>query len=433
MIPNAKPATPSAARMALSWLVVVTLGCAPPNEYQPPAPPEVTVATPLVQTVTDYLEETGSTEAKELVKIRARVRGFIEQIKFNTEDRVSEGDLLYVVEKKVYQAEVDKAKAALAVAQAEFLNADARYKTAVPLAEKGVVTREELDQRKAERSVAQASIYAAQANLKAAQIDLDYCEIKTPISGRVGKTLVKIGNLVDGNEATHLTSVVNYDEIYANFNVSERTLQQIRKDADYRGEDGQLDKESVKMYLSRFIDGDKYPFEGHLDYWGTEVEESTGTYPIRGLFKNPDEQLIPGMTVKIRVPMTRIDNALLVPEGSIGTDQRGRYVLVINAENKVERRGVTPGAKFGGMQVVLDGLTKDDRVVIKGLQRARLDAEVNPVEETLPPLKTDGVRTFRSEGDDGEPVEPPPAESVDEAAAAVFEEESTDDAKDSPQ
>ena len=372
-------------------------GCTAPNEYQPPAPPEVTVANPLVQTVTSYLEETGTTQPVGLVEIRARVDGLIEEIEFKTEDDVTAGDTLYLIERETYEAAVLKAKADVAVAQSEYLNADARYKAAVPLVEKGVVSREELDQRKAERSVAQATVYATQADLKKAEIDLKYCTVTTPISGRVGKTLVEKGNLVSGIEGTHLTTVINYDKIYATFYISERVFQQVTEEARHRDADGEVDKTSVKMYLSRFIDGDKFPFEGHLDYWDLAVEEATGTYALRGIFDNPDRRLAPGMTVTIRVPGQPLEDALLVPQSSIGTDQTGRYVLVVDAENKVKRKAVTPGERFGGMQVIAEGLAADDRVVINGLQRARLDAKVTPVVKDLLPLKSDGVQWIDGE------------------------------------
>ena len=382
-------------------LALVGIGCAPPNEYQAPQAPKVEVSTPLVETVTSFLEETGTTEAVGMVKIRARVRGFIEEIRFQTDEEVSTDDILYVIENPTYEAAVEKAKADLAVAQADYVNADAQYKADAPLVGKGVVTREQLDQRIAERSIAQANIYAAQATLKEKQIDLNYCEIRSPIDGRVGKTLVKKGNLVDGTEGTHLTTVINYDNIYGNFYISERVLQEIMQNSPVREGGEEVDKQKVKMYLAREIDGDEFPFEGHLDYWDLAVEESTGTYAIRGIFKNGDGKLIPGMTVRIRVPMRPIENALLVPEGCIGVDQTGRYVLVVNEDNVVKRHSVKVGPRFGDLQVISEGLTKDDRVVMSGLQRARLDAKVDPQPYEQLKLKTDGLRKIVSSSDVG--------------------------------
>ena len=399
---------------------IAVCGCAPPNEYQPPKPPVVEVATPLVETVTSFLEETGTTEAVGMVKIRARVRGFIEEIRFKTDEDVKAGNVLYVIEKPTYEAARDKAKADVATALAEYENADAQYRAEVPLLEKGLVPREQVEQRKAERSVAQAAVYAAQATLKEKEIDLGYCEITTPIDGRVGKTLVKKGNLVDGSEGTHLTTVINYDDIYANFYISERVLQQIKQNSPRRqGEE--INKEEVKMYLAREIDGDEFPYEGHLDYWDLAVEESTGTYAIRGIFENPNRDLIPGMTVKIRVPMRPIENALLVPERSIGVDQTGRYVLVVNNENIVKRKSVTVGDRFGDLQVITEGLTKEDRVVVDGLQRARLDAQVDPKPHPKLELKTDGLRVLDDASGERENLPAPQPEVLDESAAAVFD------------
>ena len=410
------------------FLTLLVCGCAPPNEYKAPPPPVVFVSPPLEQNVTIYLEETGTTEAVGMVKIRARVTGFIESIDFETDEEVTEDQTLYTIEKQTYEAAVEKAKADLAVAQAQYVNADARYRGAAPLVEKGIVTREEMDQRKADRSVAQANIYAAQAELEARKIDLNYCTITTPISGRVGKTLIKKGNLVDGTSGTHLTTVINYDEIYANFYISERALLDITQNYPPERENGEIDKKSVKILLSRHIDGDKYPFEGHLDYWDLGVDESTGTYAIRAVFNNKDNELIPGLQVNVRVVLKEDVPALLVPEAAIGTDQTGRYVLIVDDKNTVKRRAVVPGDRYGDMRVVREGVTTDDRIVVEGIQRARLDAVVDPKPNKLEPPDVDGVSSIqRSEDEDGEPLDQPAGEPLDDSASAIFEENDTSD------
>ena len=225
--------------------------------------------------------------------------------------------------------------------------------------------------------------------------------------------------------------MINYDDVYANFNISERMLLDIKQNYPHlRDENGRIIKEKVRMSISRFIDGDKYPFQGHLDYWDLGVEEGTGTYAVRGIFKNPDGELIPGLQVKIRViPKDGID-ALLVPDIAIGTDQTGRYVLVLNEKDEVKRRAVTPGARYGEMQVVLDGLAENDRVIVEGMQRARLDAVVTPTVATLKPVKMDVVEKLSSETADGGPLPPPQPAPLDDSTKALFPEGDTDAASD---
>ncbi len=434
-------------------------GCTPSNQYQAPPPPKVTVAQPLVQTVNDYLEETGSTEAVELVQVRARVRGFIERINFEPGEEVAgetgfydeelkddglpppddaastavpagdenagakkQADVLFVIEKQLYQAEVEQKQAELNIAKSEFNDADAQYRRAIPLAEKNVITQEDLGIRKATMEVTKAKIESAVATLNEAKINLAYCDVVSPIDGRVGKPLVKLGNLVDGGEATHLVSVVRYDPIYVNFSISETTWQEINERRRARGEPElpRSDYAEIKMFAARQIDGDDYPFAGHLNYVALEIEGSTGTRPIRGIFPNPEKRLIPGMFVKVRVPMQPLVDALLVPEASIGTDQAGRYVLVVDNDDTVERRGVVVGPRIKGMQVVRAGIQPTDRVVIDGSQRARVGGKVAPEVKKLPPLTSDGAQKLTAGGDEKSP--PPKAEKLDDSAAAIFEE-----------
>lgn len=440
-------------------------GCAPTNQYAPPPPPKVTVARPLVQTVNDYLEESGSTEAVELVQVRARVRGFIEKINFEPGEEVrgetgfydeelasivepaaagrsaAEGgaaptpspaadapatpkkaDVLFVIEKQLYQAEVAQQQAALNIATSEFNDADVQYRRAIPLAEKGVITQEELGIRKAAMEVAKAKIESAQAMLNEAKINLAYCDVVSPIDGRVGKPLVKLGNLVDGGEATHLVTVIRYDPIYVNFSISETKWQEIvDKMTKDGGEIPRDEYKEIEMTAARQIDGDEYPFQGHLNYYNLDVEESTGTVPIRGIFENPDKRLYPGMFVKVRVkPREPLTDAILVPEASIGTDQTGRYVLIVNDQDIVKRRYVQVGPRVKHMRVLREGVQPNDRVIIDGAQRARVDGKVEPKVVPLKPLESDGSQLLTD--DDGEKPPPPKAEELDDSAAAIFED-----------
>ncbi len=378
--------------------VLLAIGCGRRNEYEAPPPPPVTVVHPLQQTVTNYLEETGTTEAVEMVDIRARVTGFLEQVKFEPGTNIKQGDVLYVIEQRQFKAEVAAAGADLEAKQAALDKAEIEYEREQRMFEENATSERNVVRTKAERDGALATVDAAIAALDRAQLDLDYTEVSTPIDGRVGKTLVKLGNLVDGNEATHLTTVIQYDPIYANFNISERALLQLLAQMPAKDE-RQTDHSQLKFYLQR-ADDQGFPFEGQFDYADLAVDQSTGTFAIRGIFPNPNDEIVPGLFVRIRIPIGTQENALLVPEQALASDQAGRYLLTVNSENMVERRNVTAGAKHGNLVVIDEGLRPDDRVIIEGVQRARPGGEVDP---QLTELAADDIDSESVETEDTAP------------------------------
>ena len=375
----------TAQRLAFAALfgvwVVMAMGCNRQNQYEEPPPPSVTVARPVQQSVTDYIEETGTTEAVQQAEVRAQVTGFLEQIKFEPGDEVSYGDVLYVIQQREFQAKLDAAQAELDAQKAELERAKTEYGRELELQSENATSEREVVAAKAARDAAQAAVGAALAELDLAQKDMDDTEVRALISGRVGKTADKIGNLVDGIQATRLTTIIQYDPIYANFNISESTLLRIRGVARDRDERA-IDKKTVKLYLQRANDKG-FPFEGHFDYADLAVDQSTGTFMIRGIFPNSDYDIVPGLFVRIRLPMGVRENALLVPERAIGADQRGRYVLVVTGQDEVKRRNVTLGAKREDMVVIEDGLTAQEWVIVEGLQRARPGTKVSPQQTEL--------------------------------------------------
>lgn len=380
-------AAPGVWDISVIW-VILAAGCQVPNQYQEPPPPKVTVARPVQQTVTHYLEETGTTEAAKYVEIRARVKGYLQTIEFDPGQEVAEGDLLYTIDPQLYEATRDQRKAAVDVAKAEYENAVAQLNRAKVLVPKGAMTREEYDERLAAGKVAYASIAASEAALDEAELDLGYTKITAPFHGRVGKTLVYEGALVGATDATHLTTVVQYDPIYANFSISEIDLLRLRAAYPATKEERQERRENVLIELRRATD-QGYPFAGKLDYADLAVDQSTGTYKVRAEFPNPDGEIIPGLFVGVRVALGEQENALLVPEAAVSMDQAGKYLLAVDGENKVQRLDVTVGRKVAHMVVIEEGLTADARVITEGLQRARPGAEVDPEETRLEPPPPD--------------------------------------------
>ena len=380
------------ARTALALTVacvVVFGGCRRQNQYQPPPPPTVTVSHPLQQDVTEYQEETGWTEAVERVEIRARVTGFLEQIRFEPGRLVEKGETLFIIEQRPFKASVAVAEASLAESKAQAALAETEFKRAEALLAKRAVSKQEYDEELAKKNVAEAQVLGAEAALEQAKIDLDYTDVKTPISGRVGQELVKLGNLVEGTNATHLTTVIQYDPIYAYFNISERALLEImdKVPASERRKDD--DPEPRPLFLKRAND-EGFPFEGKVDFADLGVDQSTGTYLVRGLFPNSEQKIVPGLFVRVRIPIGVAKNALIVPERAVTGDQAGKFVLIVNSEEKVERRNVTLGIKAKGMVVISEGLRADDRVVVDGIQRARPGVKVKAVQakpEEMPTLE----------------------------------------------
>jgi len=397
------------------WLVIVP-GCAPKNEYVEPPPPTVTVCQPIRQDVTTYIEEVGVTEAVETVEIRARVEGYLEEIHFQDGQTVQAGDLLFVIDKRPYEAERNKAAAAVTVAEAEMGDAEAKYRRAIPLAKSGAVSNEELTEKAAAYEVTKASIEAKKASLQQAELELSYCDIQSPIAGRVGDRLIDKGNFVGRSMTSHLTTVISYDPIYARFNISERELLRLMKSGSRRENDDDLDMKQIKFYLS-LEDEEDFPHEGHFDYADLGVESATGTFSLRGVFPNPPPRLItPGMTVKIRVPTGVIPGALLIPEAAFASDQRGRYVLVVNAQDKVERRDVTLGLKAGHLQVVLKGLESNEWVITEGVQFVRpgslVKREPQELEAPIPEIKLPSTVPPAAEPDAGTELSAPPASAA---------------------
>ena len=392
------------------WLT----GCgSPENEYQEPPPPEVTVARPVIQMVTPFLEKNGETEAVQEAEVRARVTGFVEEVKFQAGQDVEQGDVLYIIESDQYEAAVSAAnaeiaagKAAVDVAEASVKNADAEVKRAgfelkrqQELLRRGAGAQSDLDTAIADDEASKAAVDSAAAQIKAAQaqtqraeaslakaqLDLRYTTVTAPISGMVSKTEVKTGNLVESG--TELATVVNHEQIYANFSVNDREILhylESERDVLEKGDKlEELDWRKTTVYMGRDTD-EGFPFEGKMDYVDPEgLQQNTGTLGLRAVFDNRAKQLLPGMFVTVRVAGQEERESLLIPEYALGRDQQGSYVLTIDADNKVQRTGVTIYKSVSGWAIVETGLTQDSKVVIEGIQRARPGLKVAPIEEQL--------------------------------------------------
>ena len=342
----------------------------------PPPPPKVEVAQPVQRAITRYLETTGNTAPIKNVDLVARVQGFLQSINYKDGTFVKAGATLFTIEPDTYKLKLEQAQSAEAGLQASMKQADADFKRQQDLVQKQAVSQATLDTSTAARENAQANLQQAQVNTKIAAVNYGYTNVTAPFDGIVSAHLVSIGELVGVSSPTQLATIVALDPIYVNFNVNEQDVLRIRDEARRRGMTAD-DLKSLPVEIGLQTETG-YPHKGNLDYASPTINQSTGTLPVRGVLPNPDRVLLPGYYVRVRVPFEQQANALLVPDAALGSDQSGRYVLVVNGENVVEQRKVQTGPLEGDLRVIDNGLKPDDRVITAGLLRAIPGQKVDP-------------------------------------------------------
>ncbi len=355
------------------------------NEYEPPPPPPVTVAEPLVKDVVRYAEFTGTTTAVESVEVRARVEGFLDSMHFQPGEPVEKGQLLFVIDPEPFEVALESAQAELDSNKAERDLKETEYERTRTMYKSGATSELDLIRARAQRDRSRAAVSYSEAAVHSAKLDLDYAHVKAPVSGRIGRHLVDIGNLVGAGEATHLTDIVRYDPLYVYFYVSEGDILALqRRSKEERDRtDAVYDDRDRGTIEVRTADEKGYPHSGDIDYAALQIDSDTGTFEVRGILHNKgdfDEVIIPGTFVEVRAPVEEEQNALLISERAIGSDQSGRFLLLIDSKNVVEQRSVELGPLIGEMRVISKGLSKNDRVIVNGLQRARPGAKVTPTQ-----------------------------------------------------
>src|SRR5215470_14546280 len=358
MMPTDLPSRSTSLFASQCWLLVaevalistLLVGCEQ-NTFQQPPPPKVDVAQPVQRAVTRFLEATGNTAPVKSVDLVARVQGFLQSIDYKDGDTVKEGTQLFTIEPETYKLKLDQAQAAEAGAQASLKQAEADYRRQSDLVARQAVSQATLENSTSARDNAQANLQQAQANTRIAEVNYGYTKVTAPFDGIVTAHLVSIGELVGVSSPTQLASIVALDPIYVNFTVSEQDVLRIRAEAARQGISvAELRQLPVEVALQT---EDGFPHRGKLDYLSPMITQSTGTLSVRGILPNPDRVLLPGNFVRVRVPYDQQGNALLVPDTALGSDQSGRYVLVVNSENVVEQRKVQAGPReTGGLRVI---------------------------------------------------------------------------------
>jgi RND family efflux transporter MFP subunit len=371
--------------LGISLMLLSGCGRGTQTLVQPP-PPEVTVSEPEKKEVTDYLEFTGNTKAIEAVEIRARVQGFLDRINFEPGQKVKTGDLLFVIDPRPFQARVDQQDATLKAKEAAYELAKVKAEKAANLFKTASISEITYLEEKANSDVAQAQVGVAKADLEEARLQLDYTQVKSPINGRVDRNFVDLGSLVGSQDKTLLSTVVNDSSVYVYFNLSENDLLRIIRLYGGPGNEERAHKPDAPCFLA-LADETHFVRQGKIDFVGTQVDPSTGTLTVRGVFPNTDGLLLQGMFVRVRVPLKKHE-ALLVPNLAVGLDQSGRYVLVVNKDNVAEQRPVQMGQQVDSMRVIEKGLSPNDRVITNGMQRARPGSKVTPLQEAKSPRPT---------------------------------------------
>ena len=373
-----------AAIAPLIVLTVVLAGCDQKPPQAAAAAPAVTVAQPVKRTVTDWDEFTGRFDAIEEVQVRARVGGFVTNVEFKDGDMVHAGDLLYLIDSRPFEAVAAQADGQLADARAKVELAKRELDRGLNLVQTSAVSEQVVDQRRQALQAAHAAEIVAEGALKAAQLNVEFTHVLAPISGRVSRHLVSVGNLVSGSDtgtSTLLTTIVSLDPIYVYFDVDEATY---LKNNKLWFEGKRPSSRDTPNPVQVALTGETKPsHEGRMDFVDNRLDVSTATLRSRAVIPNHDLSILPGQFGRVRLIGSSPYEALLIPDTAVATDQSRKIVFVIKDDDTVEARPVVLGPLDEGLRVVREGLRAEDKVIIDGIQRARVGAKVNPRAGTI--------------------------------------------------
>jgi len=372
------------ARSACAALLVavVASGCTDNNTPAAPAapPPTVTVAQPVKRTVIDRDEYVGRFVAVDSVEVRARVSGYLDKVHFTDGQIVKQNDLLFTIDRRPFQNALDQARANLAQAKANLAFAEGDLTRASQLVRERTISEQAFDQRTQAARTAAAVVAATEAAVRQAELDLEFTELRAPVTGRIGARQVSPGNLVAGGagsgSTTLLATIVTTDPIRFEFTFDEASYLRFLRIAE-RGGDDIVNRHMTTPVALRLIDEKTFDHKGEMDFINNVIDSSTGTMRGRAQFRNPG-LFTPGMFGRIQVPGSSPYEALMVPDVAIGSEQVRKIVYVVGEDNIPKPRYVTLGPVFDGMRVIRDGIAADDWVVVDGLMRIRPGQPVTP-------------------------------------------------------
>ena len=374
------------ARIAAVFVLLFALAsCGDSGPQAPPAPP-VTVAKPVKRDIVDMDEYVGRFLAVDMIEVRARVSGYLEQVHFKDGQIVQAGDLLFSIDKRSFQNTLDQAKGTLAQARANLAFTEADLLRAQRLVTDKTISEQAFEQRTQAKRNAEASVASNEAAVRQAELDLQFTELRSPVTGRIGDRRVAPGNLVTGGTAgntTLLATIVSIDPIRFEFTADEGAFIRYERLAK-NGKDPESRYTSTPVEL-KLLDEQDFAHKGTIDFVDNVIDQSSGTIRGRAVVSNPDGFLTPGMFARVRVPGSPKYEALLVPDAAIGSEQIRKFVFVVDGENTVKQKYLTLGTLQGNLRVVKSGLEPDDRVIVNGMMRARTGAKVTAMEEGAPP------------------------------------------------
>jgi RND family efflux transporter MFP subunit len=343
------------------------------------------VSYPVEREVTDRADYTARTEAVDSVQVRAHVWGYLDKVNFKEGAMVQKGDVLFELDKRPYVALLNQAKAKVAQDEAQLKFDEAEYERYVRLAATGAAARSDLDKAAAARGVDTANIAADKAVVAARELDLEYTKVIAPVSGRVSRYVVTVGNLIQSGDqggGTLLTNIVSVDPMYAYFDVDEHMAQRVRK-LVREGKSDSPREGGYPVFLG-LANEDGYPHAGIIDFVDNQVNPKTGTIRLRGVFPNKEQVLLPGYFARVRSPIGRPHKALLVSDRALDTDQGHKILYVVNEKNEVVARPVSIGALHDGLREIIDGVKSGEKVVVNGLQQIRAGITVEPEVVDMP-------------------------------------------------
>lgn len=348
----------------------------------PVAPPEVTVSKPVERDITDFLEFTGRSESPEIVQIRARVSGYLDTIHFKDGQEVKKGDALFDIDPRPFDASLGQANAELARSEAVLAQAVSQTKRYEDLRKTNAVSQQDLEKAIADKGAAEAAKVAANELITKAKLDVEFAKIRAPITGRASRTNISVGNLISptADPSGVLTTIVSVDPMYVYFNIDEQALLRYKEVLKKSGKLLKLThvKELQLPVSIALMNEAGFTHKGTLDFLDNQVATTTGTIRARASVANADRSFLPGLFVRVRLPIGDSHKELMVLDRAIGTDQNLRYVLVVNEKDEVERRDVTLGSLHDGERAITSGITASDWVIVNGTQRARPGATVKP-------------------------------------------------------
>jgi RND family efflux transporter MFP subunit len=367
-------------RFVLLGLCLGLAGCVrAPSAAPEAAPTPVTVSRPVERDVTDYADFTGRTAAVDSVEVRARVWGYLDRVNFKEGTLVKKDDVLFEIDPRIYRADLERAEGTVAQYEARVHRLERDYHRAKALLARGAVGQEEYDRYEADYREAVANLDVARANRDLAVLNLGYTRVTAPVSGRVSRYVVTVGNLIqsgDQNGGTLLTTVVSVDPMYVYFDMDERTVLRVRQ--LIREGKARSARETEWPVALGLATEDGFPHRGTIDFEDNQVNPRTGTLRVRGVLHNKDEALSPGLFARVRVPIGRAHRALLVTDRAIDTDQGQKVLYVVNEKNEVVSRAVRLGALHHGLREITEGLNPGERVIVSGLQQVRPGVPVEP-------------------------------------------------------